>query len=73
MVVLTLPLVLVQILALTDTNAEWSKELGLTVDLSKHGLGTRTNRYAIILDDLVVKYVEVRDLMSQCYQAMSHR
>ncbi|KAF9265756.1 thioredoxin-dependent peroxidase [Marasmius fiardii PR-910] len=44
-----------KILALSDANAEWSK---------KHGLGhasaeTRTGRYAIILDDLKVEYIEI--------------
>jgi alkyl hydroperoxide reductase 1 len=49
-----------QILALTDTGAEWSEKLGFSVDLSKMGLGVRTARYALIVDDLVVKYAEVR-------------
>ncbi|KAJ8457563.1 hypothetical protein ONZ45_g18263 [Pleurotus djamor] len=51
-----------KILALSDPAAQWSEKLGLSVDLSGLGglgLGTRTARYAIILDDLVVKYVEV--------------
>lgn len=47
-----------QILALSDTNAEWSAKLGLDVDLSAVGFGTRTSRYGLIIDDLVVKYVE---------------
>jgi alkyl hydroperoxide reductase 1 len=50
-----------QILALTDIDAAWSKELGLTVDLSGAGigLGVRTKRYALILDDLKVTYIGV--------------
>jgi alkyl hydroperoxide reductase 1 len=48
-----------KILALSDTNLEWSKSLGLTLDLSAHGLGWRTARYAIILDDLKVTFVDV--------------
>jgi len=48
-----------KILTLSDTNAAWSKELGLAIDLSSRGLGVRTNRYAMIIDDLKVKYVEV--------------
>jgi len=40
------------ILMLSDTNAEWSAKLGLKS-------GERTKRYAIILDDLVVKAIEV--------------
>ncbi|KAH7912915.1 thioredoxin-dependent peroxidase [Hygrophoropsis aurantiaca] len=48
-----------KIIALSDTNAAWSAELGLTLDLSAKGFGTRTARYAAIIDDLVVKYLEV--------------
>jgi len=48
-----------KILALSDTYAEWSKKLGLSLDLTDKGLGIRTARYAIIIDDLVVKSVEV--------------
>ncbi|KAI6100361.1 thioredoxin-dependent peroxidase [Pisolithus sp. B1] len=48
-----------KILALSDGNAEWSKAMGLTVDLSHVGFGLRTARYAIVLDDLVVKYLGV--------------
>jgi len=48
-----------KILTLSDTGVAWSKQLGLTLDLSAAGLGLRTARYAIILDDLVVKYLEV--------------
>ncbi len=48
-----------QILLLSDGSAKWSASLGLSVDLSAIGFGVRTGRYALILDDLVVKYVEV--------------
>jgi alkyl hydroperoxide reductase 1 len=49
-----------QILTLSDSGAAWSKQLGLTIDLSAAGMGLRTGRYAMILDDLVVKYLGVR-------------
>ncbi|KAJ3810555.1 1-Cys peroxiredoxin isozyme [Lentinula aff. lateritia] len=48
-----------KILTLSDPNVEWSKKLGLDLDLSALAFGTRTARYALIIDDLVVKYVEV--------------
>ncbi|KAJ7757270.1 Redoxin [Mycena maculata] len=48
-----------KILALSDANAKWSAALGLSLDLTERGMGVRTNRYAMIIDDLVVKYVEV--------------
>jgi len=48
-----------KILGISDFNAQWSRSMGLDVDLSAAGLGVRTARYGIILEDLVVKYVEV--------------
>ncbi|KAM5543891.1 hypothetical protein V8D89_002508 [Ganoderma adspersum] len=49
------------ILALADPDAAWSAKLGLTVDLSGLGigLGKRTTRYALVIDDLKVTYVGV--------------
>lgn len=48
-----------QIIALSDADAKWSKSIGLDKDLSAIGFGTRTERYALIIDDLVVKYIGV--------------
>ncbi|KAJ6513622.1 1-Cys peroxiredoxin isozyme [Mycena vitilis] len=48
-----------KILALSDADAKWSGGLNLSVDLTDKGMGVRTARYAMIIDDLVVKYVEV--------------
>jgi len=49
----------IQIIALSDNGAKWSNSIGLDKDLSSFGLGTRTWRYALVIDDLVVKYVGV--------------
>jgi len=48
-----------KILTLSDTNAEWSAKMGLSADLSSVGFGTRTARYALVLDDLKVTYIGV--------------
>ncbi|ESK94223.1 thioredoxin-dependent peroxidase [Moniliophthora roreri MCA 2997] len=48
-----------KILTLSDANAQWSNSLNLTVDLSHLGFGTRTARYALIINDLKVEYVGV--------------
>jgi alkyl hydroperoxide reductase 1 len=50
-----------KIIALTDTDAEWSKSIGLSLDLTAKGLGIRTTRYALILEDLVVKHIQVEE------------
>ncbi|KIJ56121.1 hypothetical protein M422DRAFT_23496 [Sphaerobolus stellatus SS14] len=44
---------------LSDPAATLSTQLGLSVDRSAQGLGIRGARYALLLDDLVVKYVGV--------------
>lgn len=46
-----------KIVALSDSDAKWSKSLGLDKDLSAIGFGTRTDRYALVLDDLKIKYI----------------
>ena len=43
-----------QVLGLSDPEAVWSKSLGYGLDLSSAGMGTRTGRWYVILDDLKV-------------------
>jgi len=50
-----------QIIALTDVDAQWSKALGLTMDLTARGLGIRTARFAMVLDNLKVTYLGVEE------------
>ncbi|CAO0789780.1 unnamed protein product [Mucor circinelloides] len=42
-----------------DGSAIFSGALGLTQDLTNNGMGVRSKRFAIVIDDLVVKYVGV--------------
>jgi len=42
-----------------DGNAEFSKAVDLTLDLTARGLGLRSNRYAMIVDNGIVKHVAV--------------
>ena len=44
---------------LSDGNGEYAAALGLTLDLSAIGLGTRSKRFALVADDGVVKYLGV--------------
>ncbi len=44
---------------LTDTNAAFAESLGLAVDLSDLGLGRRSTRYALFVDDGVIEIVRV--------------
>jgi peroxiredoxin len=44
---------------LSDGNGEYAQQLGLTLDLSAAGLGTRSARFALVAEDGVVKYLGV--------------
>ena len=46
---------------LADGSAAFAKALGLTVDLNERGLGTRSQRYCMVVDDGVVKTLNVED------------
>lgn len=48
-----------------DGNAEFTKAVGLELDASGFGLGTRSQRYAMIVDDGVVKTLLVEDVPTQ--------
>lgn len=44
-----------KILMVSDGNAEFTHDMGLTLDASRNGLGTRSQRYAMIVHDGVIK------------------
>ena len=44
-----------KILMLGDGSGEFSQAMGLTMDLTKNGLGVRSQRYAMIVEDGVIK------------------
>jgi glutaredoxin/glutathione-dependent peroxiredoxin len=46
---------------LADGSGNWAKSLGLTADLTERGLGVRSQRYAMLVDDGVVKTLNVED------------
>jgi glutaredoxin/glutathione-dependent peroxiredoxin len=46
---------------LADGSANFAKALGLTVDLGERGLGTRSQRYCMVVEDGVVKTLNVED------------
>ena len=48
-----------KIVMLADGNAEFTKAMGLAVDLSVAGLGSRSQRYAAIIDDGVITSLDV--------------
>src|SRR5262249_29423592 len=50
-----------RILMLADGNADLTKAMGLEMDGSGFGLGTRSKRYAMVVDDGVVKQLNVEN------------
>jgi len=46
---------------LADGNADFAKALGLSLDLSAHGLGTRSHRYSMLVEDSIVKLLNVEE------------
>ena len=48
-----------KVVMLGDGNAEFTRKIGLTMDGSKFGLGERSQRYSMIVDDGVVKALNV--------------
>jgi peroxiredoxin len=48
-----------KILMLADGNAEYAKALGLTLDASGFGMGTRGQRFAIIVKDGTAQHVNI--------------
>jgi peroxiredoxin len=47
------------VLLLADGNAQFTQSVGLVLDASGFGMGTRSRRYAAIVDDGVVRYLGV--------------
>ena len=55
-----------KILMLADGNATYTKALGLDLDASGFGMGTRSQRFAMIVKDGVVKKLNVEPSAGQC-------
>jgi peroxiredoxin len=47
--------------ALADGNGDFAKALGLSLDASGNGLGTRSKRYSMLVEDGVVKKINIED------------
>lgn len=46
---------------MADGNAAFTKALGLDVDLAKNGMGTRSRRYSMLVEDGVVKQLNLEE------------
>lgn len=54
-----------KIVYLSDGSATFTKAIGLDIDLSAAGMGIRSKRYAMIVDDGVVKVLNIEDSPGQ--------
>ena len=50
-----------QILMLADGSADFTKAAGMELDLTARGLGVRSHRYAVVVDDGVVKALHLEE------------
>lgn len=50
-----------KIMMLADGNGEFARSLGLNIDLSRSGMGERSRRYSMIVENGVVKALNVED------------
>jgi peroxiredoxin len=48
-----------KVMMLADGNGDFAKAIGLVMDGSKFGMGSRSQRYAMVVDDGVVKTLNV--------------
>jgi peroxiredoxin len=48
-----------KVMMLADGNGEFSKAVGLTMDATKYGMGLRAQRYAMVVENGVVKTLNV--------------
>jgi peroxiredoxin len=51
---------------LADGNAEFAKAIGMDFDGSGNGLGTRSKRYSMLVDDGMVKKLNIEDAPGKC-------
>ncbi|MEL6287319.1 MAG: peroxiredoxin [Pseudomonadota bacterium] len=54
---------------LADGSAEFTKAIGMDIDLGPHGLGTRSKRYAMLVKDGKVEVLNVEDVPSTADQS----
>lgn len=50
-----------KVMMLADGNGDFTKSLGLEMDATKYGMGTRSQRYAMIVEDGVLKQLHVEE------------
>lgn len=50
-----------QVMMLADGNADFARAIGLAIDISKFGMGIRSQRYSMVVEDKVVKKLFIEE------------
>ena len=50
-----------KVMMIADGNGDFTKKVGLEMDASKFGMGVRSQRYAAVIEDMIVKKIEVEE------------
>ena len=50
-----------KIMMLADGSAEFAKKVGLDIDLSGRGMGVRSKRYSMVVEDGIVKQLNIEE------------
>ena len=50
-----------KVLMIGDGNAEFTRAIGLDVDLAGGGMGVRSQRYAMVINDGIVEYLAIEE------------
>lgn len=58
---------------LADGNGDFAKAIGLDLDGAGGGLGIRSKRYAMVLDDMTVSYLAVEDSPGKAEQSSAEK
>ncbi len=61
-----------KVVMLADGNAEFTKAVGLQMDATKFGMGVRSQRYAMLLEDGVVKKLYVEEPGAYAISSAEH-
>ena len=56
---------------LADTEGKFTKEMGMEADASDNGLGLRSQRYAAIIEDGIIKHLEVDEMGEDAFERYS--
>jgi glutaredoxin/glutathione-dependent peroxiredoxin len=62
-----------KVLMLADGNADFAIKTGLAVDLRKFGLGYRSNRYAMLVSNGIVRVLNVEDVLMKHDKASAEK